>query len=199
MPRLYARAIALCGGLLAALFGLASCRIATPFRFNQQPPQAPPPQSESFRDARGSIADPKTPPTVVVAVTHAILDPANRREFDRQSRLVIDSLPSHPGHIGHSVATRILGNEVWTLTVWTDAASLDAFVSSPVHTQAIRSGLPAVISARFLTTSWPADQVPPPWKEIDRRLADITPVEYRARSPQGDTYPRMRPSQPGQR
>ncbi len=64
------------------------------------------------------------------------------------------------------------------MTVWRDADALESFIDSPVHTEAIRRGLPAVTRAKFLRFEWPADQVPPAWGEVLKRLEAATPVEY---------------------
>jgi hypothetical protein len=61
------------------------------------------------------------------------------------------------------------------MTVWRDKASLDAFVRSEVHTEAIRMGMPAVKTAQFLRFEWPAQDVPPSWGEVERRLSSPDP------------------------
>ena len=118
---------------------------------------------------------------VFVAVTNAVLDPAKRRAFDEHTRRVVASLGSHEGYLGHSVRGRLLGHEVWTMTVWRDEESLDAFVGSPVHRTAIREGLAGVRTAKFLRFEW-SEQRPPSWAEIERRLATVEPIDYGARA-----------------
>lgn len=117
---------------------------------------------------------------MIIGVTNATLDGSKRALFDQHTRNVVRSLPSHDGFIGSSVRTRLMGNEVWTMTVWRDEAALDSFVRSPVHVEAIRKGLPAVIEAKFARFSWPAESVPPKWGEIIERLKTVEPIAYGA-------------------
>ncbi|MBI1190761.1 MAG: hypothetical protein GC200_08805 [Tepidisphaera sp.] len=155
------RAIArlLAGVALAGAWFAGGCRLATPFRASTDgtPPAAGP---------------------VVVAITHAQLDPAGRDAFDRYTDKVIASLPSNAGYLGYSVRGRLLGNEVWTMTLWRDHAATDAFVRSSTHGQAIREGLAAVKRAQFLRFEWPAADPPPSWDEIDRRLEHVPFIDY---------------------
>ncbi|HEX8876543.1 MAG TPA: antibiotic biosynthesis monooxygenase family protein [Phycisphaerales bacterium] len=158
------RLIGLFAAALATLAGLAStlgsCALATPFS----------------GPGRSSDGD-----RVFVAVTNAVLHPDKRRAFDDHTRRVIESLPSHEGYLGHSVRGRVLGNEVWTMTMWRDEESLDAFIESPVHRTAIREGLSGVRTAKFLRFEW-SDETPPGWAEILRRLEGVEPIDYSARS-----------------
>jgi heme-degrading monooxygenase HmoA len=95
----------------------------------------------------GSFAAEKVGPKVFVGVTNAVLGAADRSEFDRHTRRVVKSLPTQAGYVGHSVRTRVFGNEVWTMTIWESHAALTAFVRSPVHQAAMREGLDAVTTA----------------------------------------------------
>jgi heme-degrading monooxygenase HmoA len=117
--------------------------------------------------------------TVVVAVTHAVLDGSNRRPFDEYSAKVVRSLPSQDGFVGYSLRSRIAGNEVWTMTVWRDEAALDAFVSSEAHEAAIASGLQSVVSGQFTRFECPVDDCPPKWSSIMERLKSVRTIEYR--------------------
>lgn len=159
-----ARRTGLLVAAFAALAGLAttltSCALATPFSGPGRTPDGGP---------------------VFVAVTNAVLHPDKRRAFDEHTRRVIASLPAHDGYLGHSVRGRVMGHEVWTITVWRDEESLDAFVESPVHRTAIREGLGGVRTAKFLRFEWPGDR-PPSWAEILRRLESIEPIDYAAKA-----------------
>lgn len=157
-------------GGAAACAALASCGVATPFR------------GTGWSASRG-VTLPDAGPTVWVGVTNALLDGAKRGPFDRHTRLVLASLPDQEGYIGHSVRGRILGHEVWTMTVWRDADVLEAFIESAVHVEAIRQGLPAVRRAKFVRFEWPADRVPPAWADVLTRLDAATAIEYRTGRP----------------
>lgn len=158
--------------LIAAALGLtgaalAGCELATPFT------------GDGYRSGTG-VTLPSAGDEVAVGVTHAVLDGNRREAFDEATRNVIASLPGLDGYIGHSVRARVLGNEVWTMTVWRDAEALDAFVRSPAHRAAMASGLPAVKRAQFMRLTWPTATAPPSWDEILVRLLDVRFVEYRS-------------------
>jgi heme-degrading monooxygenase HmoA len=159
--------VALCGAA-AGMLGLSGCRMATAFRGDGYAPGA------GVRLA--GVGE-----TVTVGITNAVLDNSKRGPFDDFTRQTVESLPGTPGYIGHSVRTVILGNEVWTMTVWRDEQALDAFVESPVHQQAIRQGLAAVTSARFLRFEWPTRSVPPSWDEVLERLKNAEVIDYTKR------------------
>jgi heme-degrading monooxygenase HmoA len=135
---------------------LSGCALATPFR------------GPGYDEVRGVIAGPPGV-TVVVAVTHAVLE-GDRRAFDDHTRRVVESLPRAEGYLGHSIRGRLFGGEVWTMTVWRDGRSLSAFVRSAVHEEAVREGMTAVREARFVRFAVPAGSPPPSWAEALRRL-----------------------------
>ena len=153
-------------GIVATLFASA-CELSSPLRG---------PGSSRCADAPG-VGD-----TVMVAVTHAVLDAEERGPFDDHSARVIDSLPSRDGFVAYGLRTRLFGNEVWTMTVWRDEAALNAFVSSSTHEAAIEGGLHAVIRGQFDRFSWPANQPPPSWSVILERLKTAEMIEFRERA-----------------
>jgi len=127
--------------------------------------------------------------SVFIGVTNARVEGGNRRAFDKHTRLVIRSLGTHEGYMGHSVRSRLLGNEVWTMTVWKDEASLDRFVRSPVHREAMREGTPQVLTAKFDRFEWPSLDSRPTWTAILKRLESVEAVEYAARRTQAQNSP----------
>lgn len=156
---------ALTVSMIAALFGLLSCEVSTPFR------------GPGYSRGRGvTLVD--AGPEVVVALTHATLDGRTRGLFDLSTQKVLDSIVESPGLIGYSVRTRVLGNEVWTMTVWRDEAALDAFAGSAAHREAIRMGMPAVIDAQFHRMMVPASEVPPTWSAVKRVLKEVPTRSY---------------------
>ena len=164
-------AIALLGALAASVGFSGGCQLATPFK-----------GTGYSRDEGVTLAG--VGDTVCVAITHALLDGDNRSAFDDHTRRVIQSLPTQDGYIGHSVRTRLLGHEVWTMTVWRDEEAMQAFVDSPVHRTAIREGMSAVRSAQFLRLDWPTASVPPSWNEIQQRLQSVETIDYSQRPAQ---------------
>lgn len=158
--------ILLAPGCIAALIlSLPSCAISSGYSSAQGKPS---PSNNSSGESK----------TVMIGITHAIVDGKNRKQFDKHTRLVIKSLPQHDGYVGHRVRTRIFGNEVWTMTVWQDERSLDAFVRAPIHREAIKQGLGGVKSAQFLRFEYPAADVPPSWDEVIERLKSEPFVNY---------------------
>ncbi len=141
---------------LMTMFALSGCVIATPFRSVGNQPE----------NADGD------PDTVVVAVTHATLgeDPDANATFWRYVSIVQDTLPTRPGLIGYGLRREILGGQAWTITVWTDEASLRDFVSSDAHRGAMRSGMSALTEARFARFEASRDDLPVAW---DRALAEL--------------------------
>lgn len=123
---------------------LGGCTIATPYR------------SVSDRPAEAGE-------TRVVALTHAVLDPATRRDFDRQTEAIFNVLGEQPGIVGYAVRRQFFGNEVWTMTIWRDEASRARFVSSQRHRDGIAAGSKAVRQGRFVRIEVPAAETPIPW------------------------------------
>lgn len=131
---------------------LGGCTFATPYRI-----LAP------------NGADMTTPgATRVVAITHAVLDPAARRIFDTQIGVISEALKDQPGIIGYRLRRELLGNEAWTMTVWQDEASRARFVASPLHRNAIALSSKAVRQSRSLHVEVPAQEAPLAW---DKALA----------------------------
>jgi heme-degrading monooxygenase HmoA len=163
------RRLLVAGKALLSALGLAGCQLATPF-------------TGIGYDRSSGVTLPGAGDTVVVGVTHAVLDASNRAAFDDYTRRVIRCLPGNDGYIGSSVRSRVFGHEVWTMTVWRDEAALEAFVRSDMHNAAMREGLSGVARAQFMRLAWPTDAVPPRWDEILKRLEDVAFVDYRKRA-----------------
>jgi heme-degrading monooxygenase HmoA len=159
------RVLCFAAGGVAAVFGAASCELARPF------------SGPGYTKGRGVTLE-GVGQTVMVGVTNAQVDGATRGVFDEYTRRTIESLPSNPGFIGYSVRSRVLGNEVWTMTVWRDEAAMEQFVGSPVHRAAMREGLAPVTRARFLRFEVGTSEVPPRWEDVLRRLEAIEFKDY---------------------
>jgi heme-degrading monooxygenase HmoA len=138
----------ICCMLLVSLLAVsASCTIARPMR----------------GPGLKAAGDPKR---VVVAVTHAILLRAKRGSFDEHTDRIVEALghePSPPGLVAYSARKALFGDEVWTLSVWADRASLKRFVSSTVHRRAMQAGVSAVKKMRYHVFEIPASEMPIGW------------------------------------
>ncbi|MDJ0779791.1 MAG: antibiotic biosynthesis monooxygenase [Gammaproteobacteria bacterium] len=143
-------------GLAMAVFA-TGCAISTPFGG---------PGFDRERGVTAVAADER----VIVALTHAVLG-ERRQAFDRQVGLVADTLPSQQGLIAYSLRKELLGNEAWTMTVWRDEESLQRFVRSSAHQQAIRSSAGELAAVRFSRFEVPASSLPLGWDEALEYLA----------------------------
>ena len=137
--------------VVVAIHLAAGCTVARPFR------------GPGFRPGTGVVAD-DAGDTVVVQLTHAVLDPDLRRPFDEHTELVNDAMTAHEGLIGYSLRKQLFGDEVWTLSVWRDEAALSDFVRSDVYRAAMESGAPAVVSMRSRKLDVPREDIPLSWK-----------------------------------
>ena len=110
--------------------------------------------------------------TVTVGITHAELglNPIKNFGFWRHSFAVVRSLESNAGFIAFQAKAGVFSNDAWTMTVWADAPSLDAFIASETHTRAIASGYGALQRAEFLRVNLPRDQVPKTMDELQALL-----------------------------
>ena len=144
--------------LLACAVTLGGCTIASPYRRVSDNPAQP-----------GE--------TRVVALTHAVLDPATRRGFDQQTEAIFNVLGQQPGIVGYAVRRQFFGNEVWTMTIWRDEASRARFVSSQMHRDGIAAGSKAVRQGRFVRLEVPAAEVPIPWSRA-LTLLESSAVTY---------------------
>ena len=140
---------------LAALTGLAGCTIAMPFQYVDPALQA----------ERGSQ-------NVVVSLTMTDYEPGwtARRVFWRHVGRVEQSLANRPGLVGYALRRQIIGNRAWTMTVWKDDSSLEAFVRSPAHQEAIRQALPMLETVRFARIELRASEIPITWTQAEQLL-----------------------------
>ncbi|HEX4871293.1 MAG TPA: antibiotic biosynthesis monooxygenase family protein [Nevskiaceae bacterium] len=138
--------------VLIGALGLGACSIGTPYR---------------------SLEGPAAGGERVVALTHARLgeDAAARGRFWEGVWRVEGALARQPGLVGHRLRRSLLGREVWTMTVWQDEASLEAFVRSPLHQQAMREGVAALSFIETARLRLPAERLPPSWDEAEAALA----------------------------
>lgn len=139
---------------LLATLSLAGCAVASPF------------SASGSRDVADAVAK-CGGTTAVVGITYAELDTSKRRPFEENATRIVDDLHQHPGFIGSSIRTRVLGHEVWTMSAWCSDADLDAFVASSSHQRGIREGMPSVTGLRFARVTVRREEIPISW---DRAL-----------------------------
>ena len=136
---------------LLALVALGGCTFATPFR-------------GPGYDAREGVTIEGTGP-VIVAMTKAVLreDRARQSDFWDNVFRVERSLSKQPGLIGYALRRELFGPNTWTMTVWASEASLNAFMIGEIHQTAIREGLPALSSTRFVRFEADREEIPVAW------------------------------------
>lgn len=132
---------------LISAIGLSACSVSTPF------------QGQVFTEANEK--------TVYVGITHATLrnDLQSRSLFFDYVKEVEDSLPQNPGFLGFSKRLALFGNDAWTMSVWDDQTSMEAFVRSEPHQRAIRNAMASLTSARFARIEIEAAEAPLTWDE----------------------------------
>lgn len=156
----------LAGGVLGGSL-LSGCAIARPF------------EGPGYDDDRGVTAD-GAGDTVTVVLTHAVVYPDRRGPFDDYTRKVAASIERSPGLVGFSMRREILGDEAWTMSIWTSPEAVEAFVRSDLHLDAMEAASDAIRRTRFRQFELPASAVPLSW---DDALARFEGEPARARSP----------------
>jgi heme-degrading monooxygenase HmoA len=146
--------------MLVYLFLLQGCAYSAPFR-------GPGYSSTDFIS--------KTPinKPVVVAVTNAKLnDTKTAKEFKSRSREIYKNLEENEGYIGGSVRLELFGDELWTVTVWQDKKSLQKFVDSSRHLDAVYMTNEAMSEFKHFNFEVPFKEIPKDWKLIDKMLSE---------------------------
>jgi len=124
---------------------------------------------------------------VTVVITHAVVDRARRGPFDDYTRRLVAALDTgtYAGLVGFSVRKELLGDEVWTVTVWSDPDAMRRFASSSLHREAMRRAGDAIVSVRVRHVQAPASEMPWSWTRILEHL-EAPHLEAPRREPQGD-------------
>jgi heme-degrading monooxygenase HmoA len=117
---------------------------------------------------------------VIVAITHAKLIRKERKDFDKHSRKIYTTLYENPGYLGGRVKVILGGDEVWTLTVWKDSSSLQQFVNSRRHLDAMYKTDQAVSHMRSISQEMLVENVPYTWKAVDIILEDVPLTKYQS-------------------
>jgi hypothetical protein len=73
------------------------------------------------------------------------------------------------GLIGYSLRARIIAKQFWTLSVWEDAADLQAFVVGPPHVTIMKAMAPYMGATRFVRWNVKGSELPLRWDDALRR------------------------------
>jgi heme-degrading monooxygenase HmoA len=125
--------------------------------------QAPSTVSTPFPRFAATGAD--TGKRALVVLTMGHIDQARRDEFDRETRRVIDAMAAQPGLLGFSARQELVGDTVWTLTVWENDRTLEQFLASAIHRRAVRRGRAAVVIMQSWRTELDVELIPQSWPE----------------------------------
>ncbi|WP_053332928.1 antibiotic biosynthesis monooxygenase [Haliangium ochraceum] len=101
----------------------------------------------------------------IVAVTHLRYSESATDAFNRHAEVLQKLASASPGNVGTSFRGDLGGRDRWTLSVWTDAARMGAFVASPEHIAAIREIVPAAEIVRTVQYRIELDEYPPAWDD----------------------------------
>jgi hypothetical protein len=71
--------------------------------------------------------------TVLLSLTHALINPARRRDFDRATLVLLGQLQRTPGLLMYSVRREVIGMQAWTMTAWRSDEDRSTFVTSEAH------------------------------------------------------------------
>ncbi len=145
---------------MAVLAFFNGCAISTPFRGPGYDP------GQGLRTLKSE--------TVVVGLTAITLNDDDDAAgiFWQEMARMRKAMPGMPGLIGFSVRRQLFGNQGWTVSVWEDEASLDAFVRSPEHIRAMRLGTPALAKASFARVEVNGSEIPLSWDRIEQLLKE---------------------------
>jgi len=109
--------------------------------------------------------------TVIIAITNALLDRSKRRPFDKKTQKIYKNIENYKGHIAGSIRLKLLGNEVWTYTIWENEAALINFVRSKEHLDAIYSTDTAIEKIRSLNIKVLAKDIPISWQQVEEIIS----------------------------
>ncbi len=156
--------------ILAIAVLLSACEFSTPFRY-----------SESSGGVKA--ASPDDP--VILAITYSVLkDNEYRDTFWEHTFKVQRDIENNPGFVGASLRRSLLGAEGWTMTAWENHQSLNAFVRSDVHIEAMKVGWPAVDEGYFARIEITRGELPLSWDvahEIAVNEGELYTQEYPSR------------------
>jgi hypothetical protein len=101
--------------------------------------------------------------------------------FMRRAMAVHRATKTADGLIGASLDARPTRKVFWTLSVWTDDASLRRFVGHPVHRAVMQRYRGRTRSATFTTWTVPADSpLPPSWADAKARVEAVRAADRAA-------------------
>lgn len=138
-------------------FVVSGCRVGYPFR-------------GPGYDADRGVVHRNAEQQVLVVVTRGDVKNGRAKEFANDLRAVMDTMDEHEGLIGYAARRELFGPRVWTISVWTDRASMGRFVYSDAHGKAMASATLAPDSFITATALLDTSMIPLSWAEAERML-----------------------------
>src|SRR5262249_48766104 len=89
--------------------------------------------------------------------------------FALQANRIVRQLEGSAGVIGYSLNSRLISGQFWTLSVWDNEATLQAFVYEAPHVDTMRTMIPHMGPTRFVRWSVRGAELPVSWKDALRR------------------------------
>jgi hypothetical protein len=77
-------------------------------------------------------------------------------------------LRTSSGLIGYSLRAQVAAKQFWTLSVWQDAADLQAFVATPPHVAVMKAMAPFMGATRFVRWDVKGSELPLRWDDALR-------------------------------
>jgi heme-degrading monooxygenase HmoA len=127
--------------LITIAFCFISCTVSTPFK-----------TSDSDKDPNR---------IVLVALTHVVLNPnsENKDLFWDYVFKIEENLSEIPGAVGHSLRKKLFTDEGWTMSVWENEASMNNFVQSGLHKEAVEKSSSALKLVEYARVKLPRGQI----------------------------------------
>lgn len=119
------------------------------------------------------VTEPSSNETVVIALTHAVLNPKTRKPFDRYVSELVRTIESNPGYIAGRFRKEVFGNQAWTYTVWRDKESLMKFAMGAKHLDAMYMSHQGLEKFRTGHKVIPVKELPISWEEIENKFKDL--------------------------
>jgi hypothetical protein len=91
-------------------------------------------------------------------------------KFFRFSAEIQRQLRTAPGLIGYSLAAQPFARKFWTLSVWRDQPSLEAFVGALPHSWVMRDLAPHLGKSQFAQWSVESHEIPLDWTAAKPRI-----------------------------
>jgi hypothetical protein len=115
---------------------------------------------------------------VILIITQAELNVSERGPFDRRSQELYRKLPDHPGFLAGSIRRQLFGDKVWTYSIWEDQSSLEGFINSQQHRDAVYMTDRAIRRMRSVQRQLPAKDVPHQWRELEAMVESASYKPY---------------------